>query len=81
MTPNEIAATTNYYLELGRHMNIKDLPDDYAGFEQLLDDYEREHFAFDAGGRRVADSTLDLMTTFPPNSWAPKWLAAASPSR
>ena len=26
MTPNEMAATTNYYLELGRHMNIKDLP-------------------------------------------------------
>ena len=21
----------------------------------------------------MADSTLDLMTTFPPNSWAPKW--------
>ena len=26
LTPNEIAATTNYYIELGRHMNIKDLP-------------------------------------------------------
>ena len=73
LTPNEIAATTNYYIELGRHMNINDMPEDFAGFEKLLDDYEREHFAFDAGGRRVADSTLDLMTTFPPNSWAPKW--------
>ena len=41
MTPNEVAATTNYYLELGRHMNIKDIPEDYAGFERLLDDYER----------------------------------------
>ncbi|MBV9830722.1 MAG: DUF2236 domain-containing protein [Marmoricola sp.] len=75
LTPNEVAATTNYYLELGRHMNIKDLPEDYAGFEQLLDEYEAEHFAFDPGGRRVADSTLDLMTTFPPNSWLPTWLA------
>jgi hypothetical protein len=75
MTPNEVVATTNYYLELGRHMNIKDLPADFAGFERLLDDYEAEHFAFDAGGRRVADSTLDLMTTFPPSSWLPKWLA------
>ncbi|MCW2847379.1 MAG: L-aspartate oxidase [Marmoricola sp.] len=74
MTPHEIAATTNYYLELGRHMNIKNLPEDFAGFERLLDDYEREHFAFDPGGRRVADSTLDLMTTFPPNSHAPTWL-------
>lgn len=72
LTPNELAATTNYYLELGRHMNIKDLPTDFAEFEKLLDDYEREHFAFDEGGRRVADSTLDLMTTFFPNNLAPK---------
>ena len=75
LTPNEVTATTNYYLDLGRHMNIRDLPADFAGFERLLDDYEAEHFAFDAGGRRVADSTLDLMTTFPPSSWLPAWLA------
>ena len=31
MTPNEIDATTNYYIELGRHMNIKDVPEDFAG--------------------------------------------------
>ena len=68
LSPNEIAATTNYYIELGRRMAIKDIPEAYAGFERLLDDYEREHFAFDAGGRRVADSTLDLVTTFPPNN-------------
>ena len=74
LSPNEVVATTNYYLELGRRMAIKDMPGDYAGFERLLDDYEREHFAFDAGGRRVADSTLDLMTTFPPNNYAPKWV-------
>ncbi len=75
LTPNEVAATTNYYLELGRHMNIKDLPADYAGFERLLDDYEAAHFAFDAGGRRVADSTLQLFTTFPPTNLLPTWLA------
>ncbi len=75
MTPHEVEATTNYYLELGRHMAIRDLPRDYAGFERLLDDYEREHFAFDPGGRRVADATLELMTTFPPTSRAPRWAA------
>lgn len=75
LTPHEVAATTNYYRELGRHMNIKDLPADFAGFERLLDDYEAEHFAFDPGGRRVADATLELMTTFPPTSLLPAWLA------
>lgn len=75
LTPNEVAAATNYYLELGRHLNISDLPQDFAGFERLLDDYERAHFAYDEGGRRVADATLELMTTLPPNSWAPAWMA------
>ena len=74
MTPNEVAASTRYYLELGRLMNIRDLPVDFAGFERVLEEHERAHFAFDAGGRRVADATLDLMATFRPNSWAPRWL-------
>ncbi len=73
MTPNEIAATTNYYRDLGRHMAIQDLPEDFDAFERLLEDYEREHFEFTPGGRRVAGSTLALMATFPPNSWAPGW--------
>ncbi|WP_278257529.1 hypothetical protein [Nocardioides convexus] len=47
-------------------MGIKDVPETYDGFMHLLDDYERAHFDFDAGGRRVADSTLALMTTFYP---------------
>lgn len=74
LTPHEVTATTTYYLHLGRRMAIKDLPADFAGFERLLEAYEREHFAFDPGGRRVADATLELMTSFPPNSCAPKWL-------
>ncbi|MDV8005741.1 oxygenase MpaB family protein [Rhodococcus sp. IEGM 1318] len=74
MTENEIVGSTNYYRHLGRYMNIKDTPDTYAGFVKLLDDYEREHFSFDPGARAVADSTLDLMCTFPPNNLAPKAL-------
>ncbi len=31
-----------------------------------MDDYEAEHFARDAGSRRVADATLALLTTFRP---------------
>src|SRR5690349_11139006 len=54
----ERRASANYYRELGRHMNIKDSPRTYAEFASYLDAYEREHFAFSPGGRRVADSTL-----------------------
>ncbi|GEE00108.1 peptidase [Gordonia spumicola] len=70
-TEDEVIASTNYYRELARHMNIKDVPATYAEFETLLDTYEAEHFAFDDGGRAVADMTLDLMTTFFPRFTAP----------
>ncbi|TWG95618.1 uncharacterized protein DUF2236 [Nocardioides sp. J9] len=65
-TDTELRASVNYYRALGRHMGIKDIPETYDGFMHLMDDYEREHFDFDAGGRRVADSTLALLTTFYP---------------
>jgi hypothetical protein len=73
-TDVEVRAVVEYYRELGRHMGIRDVPEDYAGFERLLDDYEAAHFAFDPRARKVADATLDLMTTFPPNNLAPAWL-------
>ena len=53
-------------------MNIKDIPATHAEFSTLLDRYEREHFGYDDGGRAVADATLNLMTTFPPNNYAPR---------
>ncbi|MDT9592920.1 oxygenase MpaB family protein [Nocardioides zeae] len=66
LTDDERTATVHYYAEVGRLMGIRDLPTSYAAYEQLMDSYEREHFAYDAGSRRVADATLDLLTTFYP---------------
>jgi hypothetical protein len=71
LTDHERRAQTNYYRHLGRHMAIKHIPETYPEFERLLDDYEAAHFAYSAKARRVADATLDLMTTFPPNDKAP----------
>jgi len=62
----EKAASVTYYRAVAQHMNIRAVPDSYAGFERLMDGYEREHFAFSPGGRAVADATLDLLGTFPP---------------
>ena len=67
----ERVASCNYYRELGRNMGIKDIPATYQEFAELMDAYEREHFAFDEGARAVADATLRLLTTFPPNHLAP----------
>lgn len=68
LTDRELRATVNYYRDLGRHLGIKDIPETYDAFMHLMDDYEREHFAFDEGARRVADATLDLLTTFYPRA-------------
>lgn len=66
MTSHEVRASVRYYQELGRHLGIRDVPEDYAGFEELMDSYEAEHFAFDPGARKVADATLALLLTFHP---------------
>ena len=71
LTEGEVAASVHYYRALGRRMAIKDVPETYEAFADLMDAYEREHFARDAGGRRVADATLELMTTFYPRVAAP----------
>jgi hypothetical protein len=65
-SPAEVRASALYYRELGRLMGIKDIPETYDAFESLHDGYEAAHFAFDEGGRRVADATMALMLTFYP---------------
>ena len=62
----ERTAVVRYYQRLGRLMGIQDVPDDFAGFSDLMDAYERETYVFDAKARAVADSTLDLFVTFYP---------------
>lgn len=75
MSETEIAASVTYYREVAGHMRIRDVPETYAGFEALMDGYERDHFAFSPGGRAVADATLGLLSTFPPFRLLPAWLA------
>lgn len=75
-TPNEVSAWTHYYRALGRHMAIRDIPETFEAFAAFMDGYESTHFAFDARNRAVADATLDLLATFPPNHLAPKRLVS-----
>lgn len=77
-TPHEVQAWTNSYRDLGRQMAIRDLPSTYDDFATLMDTYETEHFAYDAGGRAVADATMALLATFPPNDRVPARLVRRS---
>ncbi len=65
-TEAEVIAGVRYYQRLGALMGIKDVPDDFAGFAELMDSYEAEHFAPDPKTRAVADSTLELLVSFYP---------------
>jgi uncharacterized protein (DUF2236 family) len=67
----EKAATVRYYQRLGALMGIKDVPDDYEGFAELMDAYERETYVFDPKARAVADATLDLFVGFYPRPLRP----------
>jgi len=71
LTPHEVKASVTYYRRLGRLMGITDVPADFAGFEAFLEDHEAREFAFDEGGRAVADATLELFTTFYPRPLRP----------
>ncbi len=71
MSASEVLASTEYYKRLARHMNITGIPDTYLDFARLMDAYEAENFGHDPGARAVADATLQLMTTFPPNDRLP----------
>lgn len=77
MSSTELRASVLYYHHLGRLMGIMNVPGTYLEFEQVLNDTEDRRIGFSPGGRAVADATLDLLTTFPPNHLAPKRLVRA----
>ncbi|WP_411102586.1 oxygenase MpaB family protein [Streptomyces sp. cmx-4-9] len=77
LTHHERRASANYYATLGRHMGIPDIPGSYEEFEATLDAYEKARFGWDAGGREVADSTLDLMASWYPAPLTPAVRAAS----
>ncbi len=70
-TEAEKVASAEYYKALGGLMGIKGIPDTWQDFAAVMDAYEQNHFAYDDGARAVADATLDLMCTFPPNHLLP----------
>jgi hypothetical protein len=60
MTENEKLAIFHYWREIGRRMNIKDIPADYATFEKFNLDYERQVFAYSPANAEIAASTRDM---------------------
>jgi hypothetical protein len=59
-----------FWREVGRRMNIRDIPAGYAVFERFNRDYERHHYRFTEANRRVGAATRELFA-----SWFPRFLA------
>jgi hypothetical protein len=70
LTRQERLAAFHYWREIGRRMNIKDVPEDMDAFERFNAAYEREHFGYAETNHAIARATRDLFL-----SWLlPRWL-------
>lgn len=67
---NEKLGVFEFYAELGRRMNIKDIPTDLSAFEEFNRQYEREHFQYDQANFHVGSATRNLLLGF----YLPKFL-------
>jgi len=63
-TAKEKEAWFNGYVALGRHMNIRDLPEDLNIFEQFNLEYEKQHFRFAESNRIIGEATRDMFLGF-----------------
>jgi len=66
LTERERLAIFYFWIEIGRRMNIKAIPESYQEFEQYNIAYEQKHFRYAETNRRVAEATRDLFL-----SWIP----------
>ena len=64
MSEKEKIASFNYYRELGRRMNIQNIPTDMDVFEQYNIEYEKKHFRYTESNHQVGVATRNLFLGF-----------------
>lgn len=67
----ERQATYHFYAELGRRMNIRDIPASLDAYTAFFDDYEARHLAHTPAAERLMDATRGLLGTMLPRPLAP----------
>jgi hypothetical protein len=60
LTKKERLAMFHYYGQIGRRMNIKNIPEGYEEFEQFNINYERTHFQYAPSNYHIGLPTRDL---------------------
>ena len=66
LLPAERTALFHFWREVGRRMNIKELPESSEAFEAFSSAYERQHYRFTETNQRVGTATRELFA-----SWFP----------
>ena len=69
MCEQEKLAAFYFWREVGKRMQIENIPESYAEFERYNQDYERENFRYSETNQRVGEATRDLFL-----SWFPQWM-------
>jgi hypothetical protein len=70
MCEQERLALFYFWREVGRRMNIKELPADYEEFERFNVEYEKSRYRFTESNRRVGAATRELFL----GRLLPRWL-------
>jgi hypothetical protein len=65
-TDNEKLANYIFWREIGRRMNIQNIPDSIQAFDQFNRDYEREHFRYADTNHQVAESSVRVFLQWYP---------------
>jgi hypothetical protein len=61
---NEKESSYYFWREVGRRMNIQDIPPAYEAFEQFNREYERANFRYSPGNNALATVTRNLMLSW-----------------
>ncbi|KAJ3124774.1 hypothetical protein HK098_000865 [Nowakowskiella sp. JEL0407] len=62
----EIEAHYVKWAEIGRKMNIKDIPESFVAMQQFMKNFEKKHFKFSEHNKSVATATSNLfLSNFP----------------
>jgi hypothetical protein len=64
LSEKEKLAGFYFWREVGRYMNIKDIPETLEDFERFNLEYERKHFAYSEDNKRLAESTKNLFLSW-----------------
>src|SRR5262249_19868607 len=71
MCANERLALFHFWREVGRRMNIRDIPEDYEEYERFNVQYEKKHYCYTEANQRVGQATLEMFVRWFPRPFAP----------